>query len=118
MATQKNRNQDTYVGDRPARARGFQQQNQGYGGQGGFQGGGGGSNNMMGGGMPNMGNMGQMNNMGNMGGGMNPMAAMGNMGMGGGGSGGGQQAFDPYAMSQFFKQVRFLAGLTESQKTS
>lgn len=57
--------------------------------------------------------MGNMGNMGNMGGGMNPMAAMGmgamGMGaMGGSASGGGQQAFDPYAMSQFFKQVSVL----------
>lgn len=64
------------------------------GGQGGFSG------NQMGG--SSSGGMG----MGNMAGGMNPMAAMamGNMGMNNMG-GGGQQAFDPYAMSQFFKQV-------------
>lgn len=55
--------------------------------------------------------MGNMGAMGGMGGGMNPMAAamgmggMGGMGAMGGASGGGQQAFDPYAMSQFFKQV-------------
>lgn len=116
MATQKTRNQDTYVGDRPNRNRNFGPSHQGQGqgqGMGGGQGGYMGGNQMgaggpSGGGMPNMGNMG---NMGGMGGGMNPMAGMGmgNMGMGAmsGGGAGGQQAFDPYAMSQFFKQVSF-----------
>jgi hypothetical protein len=101
MATQKTRNQDTYVGDRPNRNRDFGHRGpqQGMGG-GGMQGGGMmGNNNNMGGGMSN--NMGGMNPMGNMnmGGGGNMMGGMG------GGGGGGQAAFDPMAMAQFFKQV-------------
>ena len=71
-----------------------------------------------GGGM-GMGNMGSMGNMGMGGGGggmnnmgaMNSMGGMGNMGnMGNMGAMGGQQqqgGFDPFAMAQFFKQVRF-----------
>jgi hypothetical protein len=112
MATQKTRNQDTYVGDRPNRNRTFAPQ--GQGGMGGGQGQGqgqGGYGGQMAGSSGGGGGMGNMGNMGGMGGGMNPMAAMamggmGGMGaMGGGAGGGGQQAFDPYAMSQFFKQV-------------
>jgi hypothetical protein len=106
MATQKRNREDTYVGDRPLhRRQQFDNRNDGpMGGNHMMMGNQMGGNNM--GGM-NMGGGGGMGGMGmNM-----PGAGMGNMGgmgMQGGMQGGmGQQGgFDPFAMAQFFKQVR------------